>query len=1064
MLHIHQSNRLEVLADRLAAWLSDAPAAPLVAEQVIVPSAGLGRWLALALATRLGVCANVRFPLPAQFVWEVFRAVLPQVPETSRFEPAVLAWRILAQLPELAADRRGAAVARYLAQGDERMCYELAVRLAGTFDQYLVYRPDWIGAWERGGSPDDWQAMLWRALVRDGDDAHWARLQARFQAAIAGATAALPARVALFGVSTLSPAYVDVLARIGAHRDVHLYLLNPCREFWADILAPADLARRDVVDEQAGHYAVGNPLLASLGRQGRELFDLLAELEAVVDDAFVDPDPTRLLGCIQADILDLRDRGPLERTELAAGDRSLQVHACHGPMREIEVLHDQLLALFAELPGLEPGDILVMAPDIDAYAPYIDAVFGAANGARYIAHAVADRSRRGQSAVIDVFFRLLETASGRWYADRVLALLECAPVARRFALDEVAIDQIRDWIRDTGIRWGRDAGHRAGLGLPPSDAHSWRAGLDRLLLGYALPGDGATLFADILPHAQVEGSGARVLAGLSAFCAALAELGERLASRHPVTGWCTILGAAVEAFLAPVLAEEPAVAALREALADLRRDVTVATHDACVGLDVVVAALETALARPRRATGFPSGAVTFSAMVPMRSIPFRVVCFVGMNDGAVPRHQPRLGFDRLQQDHRRGDRSRREDDRYLFLEALLSARDTFYLSFVGQDLRDNSSRPPSVLVAELLDYVGRGFAMAGASAAGAVLVRHPLQPFSRRYFDGGDDRLFSYAGELASAVQVRATQDLSAPAPLLADPLAPDAQAHTLDVADLVGFWINPSRAFLEHRLALRLAPGEDVLEHDEPFTLAGLARWRCEDALINLLDAGRSIEEAERVLAARGLLPHGAIGHAQYDAAVIDMQGLAARIDAARTGERLAPQAVALDLGTLRVEGELGGLSRGGLTAWRPAGLGGRHYLDLWLRHLLLNAVELPGIEGRSRFVARDRVLVLEPLAAPVARAELERLAALYRDGLTRPLPLFAASSLAYARCVRAGKADPLRAARREWTSDFGRGEDQDPWHRYVYRGIDPLGAEFEHLACAVFGPLLDCVRPDRA
>ncbi len=1060
MLHFHHGNRLEVLAGRLAAVLAEPPADPFAADVVVVPTPATGQWLAWQLARGLGICANVRFPLPAAWLWELFRAVLDDVPAEPAWAPEVLGWRILDRLPELAVADPEGEIGGYLAGADDRMRIGLAQRLGALYDQYLVYRPDWIAGWERGdGAGDDWQAVLWRRLAGDAATPHWARLHAAFLARLrrgAGPGARLPARACAFGTAALSPAYLEALAAVGTRVDLHLFLLDPCRHYWAQIRSHRELARLERVDEEAEHYEIGHPLLASLGRQGRELFDLIAGHEPLEEDAFVEPARATALGRLQADILDLRD-GAAEPSALPAADGSIVVHDCHGPLREVEVLHDQLLGLFEQLPDLAPADVLVLTPDIDAYAPYIEAVFGAASGDRHVPWALADRGARAASPLVDAWLRLLAVAGSRWYADDVLALLDCPALAARFGLEDADRELVGDWVRATGIRWGRDAQAREDLGLPACVGHTWRAGLDRLLLGYALPGDGTRLHAGLLPCAPIEGSAARALGGLAGFVDALAALERRLAGKRAPAQWCDELLRVTTTFFLVDAAGEAELDQVRAALAAARAQAARADCrtpvDAAAMAAVVAGAIEAAPARTR----LPGGVATFAAMVPLRSLPARVVCLLGMNDGALPRRQPRPGYDRLAARPRRGDRSRREDDRGLFLDAILSARDVLYLSYVGRDQRDNSPRPPSVLVEELLDCVRRSHAGApGAEPAAGLVIAHPLQPFSARYFDGGP--LWSYAREQCAALVARTAAGGAAPAPFIGGDLpATDAgEPAALDVAGLRAFWRNPARALLRDGLGITLPRAEEPVERFEPFALEGLARWQLGDRLLGLLLAGHAPEAVAALVDAEGRLPHGAAGAAAFAEVEAAIRPLAARVAQARAGPPLPPLAVALALDGLRLGGELDGLDAGGLLDCTASKLAPQHWLDAWLRHLILCACAPPGVAPASRFLAADGGFELPPLTPADALPPLAALARLAWTGRRRALPFFRKASAAYARAALAGKADPDAQALKAWTTDARHhGDDEDPWAGYLWRDAEPLAPPFADLALAVYRPL---------
>ena len=540
----------------------------------MVQSRGVARWLSLELADHRGVCANVEFPFPNAYAWALYRAVLGQVPETSQFDPAVLTWRILGVLPELEALPAFVPVHDYVG-GDALRRFELASQLAMSFDQYLVYRPDWIADWERG-KDKRWQAELWRKLVRTAGGSHRAALQKQLLEMLGAplwVAGALPERVSVFGAPALPPALLELFAALGQHTDVHLFVQNPCREYWGDIAAESHIARRKLARKaDAAYLQTGNSLLASLGKQGRDFMDLMTEIESETKELFVDPAGTSLLAAIQSDILNLRERN-LNNTadihpstagyrapaqdervfEMASNidtnDRSIQIHACHSAMREVEVLHDQLLALLSEHPGIEPSDVVVMTPDIETYGAYIEAVFGTAEPR--IPFNISDRSAEAESTLAATFMALLGLPESRYDANRVLGVLDEPAVQRRFRLAEGDLDTVHAWVREAQIRWGIDGEHRASFDLPATHEHTWRFGLDRLLLGYALPGGNERLYAGVLPFDEVEGSLGALLGRFQSFAEDAIALRTTLSGAKPIAHWVELLRALLARFFLP---------------------------------------------------------------------------------------------------------------------------------------------------------------------------------------------------------------------------------------------------------------------------------------------------------------------------------------------------------------------------------------------------------------------------------------------------------------------------------------------------------------------------------
>ncbi len=1133
MLTVWQSNRLEILAGHLAGVVRTGAPAPLHPEVVVVQNSGMKRWLSLRIAERLGVCAAVTFPLPAELVWEVFRSVLDDVPARPAIDPELTTWGLMGLLARLEPEARFAPLRGYLepasaAPGDDVRRYDLARRIAEVFEQYLFFRPDWVRAWARGelvaehehahtSADEAWQAELWRRLVSPGER-HFARLEEELHARLSGggrpgrgraaagdgetgratsdALAALPRRISLFGIPSLPPPTLEILRHLAHHVEVHLFLLNPSRAYWADIRSHRDQAR---LAQRAGrldpallHLEAGNALLASLGRQSR---DFVASLLALDDeqvrheDGFADPGEDTLLHRLQADVLELRERGgapPDGRPDedhfptvapISPADRSLQVHVCHGAMREVEVLHDQLLALFDANPDLRPCDVVVMTPDIEAYAPCIEAVFATAPGDRTIPFSIADRSLSAESPVANAFAALLELPGSRWDVNRLLDLLELPAIQRRFDLDAEQVELVQRWVRATGIRWGIDESTRRALELPATREHTWAFGLDRLLLGYALPAHGTELFEGILPHDEVEGAEARVLGRLATFTETLFALERELAEPRPPGAWAADLLALLDRVFAPDDQEQISAEAIRRALDELREHAGRAGFADPVSLDLVRRHLRTRLEIPGGGDRFLAGRVTFCAMVPMRSIPFEVVCLIGMNDGVFPRQSRALGFDLTLREPRHGDRSRRDDDRYLFLEALLSARRCLYLSYVGRSIRDNAELPPSVLVSELLDAVRRGFAIEGDLEIAPerrteaiqrivehVVTDHPLQAFSRRYFEG-DPRLHGYAREICEALaraeeRKAAGGDLGVRVGPLVRTALPEPEGDWLDVDldRLVRFFANPTRGFLESRLGIHLDQASGPISPTEPFQLDQLEAYVARDELLDRLLAGEPAESLLAALRAAGALPHARAGEAAFASIHREADRLARRLRELHGGQ--APRRVFVEplaAGPLRLSGALDRLTPSGRVYGRPAKVKPKDRIALWIRHLVLCALardgRLPaGIPTTSRFLGTDAELAFSPVEHP--EDHLRRLGEAYRDGLREPLRFFPAASYAYATAKR----DPLAAARKGWEgNEHAGGDSADAWVRLAYRDTDPLDERFASLASEILAPLLE-------
>ncbi|MFQ5641118.1 MAG: exodeoxyribonuclease V subunit gamma [bacterium] len=1090
------SNRLEVLSTLLAERLRQPLSSPFDPEIIVVQSQGMARWISLELAHKLGICANIRFPFPNTFVHEVFRrsGIIDAIAASDGmgdaaqtdgmdriYDPAVLSWTIMKLLPSCLSRPAFATLRSYLKDsGSELKRFQLASRIADLFDQYVLFRPGMILGWERG-EENHWQAELWRQVSAGRENLHRAALGRALIAALQKSKTEeldLPERVSIFGISALPKFHIDLLAALAKHVQVNLFLMNPCREYWGLVRTKREIERAIGGEQLAMDFSApelyfeeGNSLLSSLGKHGRDFFELIEEFDYDPVQEFVEPGETSLLCRIQSDILNLRDPGAAKEPKrtVAGTDRSIQCHSCHSPRREIEVLHDHLLDLFQNRPDLRPADILVMAPDIESYTPYIQATFDLPfSDRRRIPYSIADRSYGVENRIIESFFAILELFGSRFGAAQVLALLETEAVRTKFKLSQDDLDLIQSWVRETRIRWGQDAQQRVRLGLPELGQNSWRAGLDRMVLGYALPNEGDRLFDDaFLPYDQLEGNRVDVLGHLLDFIETLFEKVNALGEERTLRQWHQHLGALLEAFFESDRETEPGLQIVRSALASLTDYEDLSGFHDKIELRVIKHYLESKLQKEGPGFGFLTGSVTFCSMLPMRSIPAQVICLIGMNNDAYPRRGKELGFDLMAQKPKPGDRSRRHDDRYLFLEALLSAREALIISFVGQDIKDNNPIPPSVLVDELLDTIAANFEIQGGELLQHIKTTHHLQAFSPEYFRPSG-QVFSYSKQNLEAAQ-RLVAARETPQPFIRAALpTPENEFRTVTLSDLYRFFRNPARFLLNKRLRIYFRDRADILEESEPFALQGLDRYQVAQELVETIEMGRNPRNLKMRESASGFLPHGAVGESVYDALQTKVKHFVDKI-AALKGNARNPIEVELEIDGFRLVGVVKNRYDSGLLIYRYASVRAKDHLLAWLNHLVLNSVP-PEASTRETFLAG----VDSPKNGnwlgwrfkPVANSReiLAELLNIYWHGLVKPARFYPESAFAFVSRKSTGKsvADALRSAQDVWdgSSSTGiRGEKDDPYFQLCFgKEKTPLDEDFRSLSGTVFSPVFDC------
>ena len=1119
MFTIHRSERTDALVDALASVISAPLDDAFSPEVVAVPTRGVERWLTHRLGEVLGatpgrrdgVCANVEFPFPGRLVGDALADATGIDRHEDPWRPERLVWPLLDVLDEHVDEPWLAMLASHLGHGDagaegDMDQSELTQRedarrrerrfatvrhLAELFDRYAVYRPalihQWLAADPTGpfrNVPDDaqWQPRLWRALRdRVGSPSPPERIE-QACAAIRDGTAEvdLPARLSLFGLTRLPATYLEVLRALAVRREIHLYALHPSLTLWDRISAagtPGLPLRR--VDDPTRALA-RNPLLRTWATDTREMqLVLSAAADAQLSHRPVQA-PTRrtLLERVQDDIRE--DRSPPgrpvdgagdERHLLGEDDRSIQVHACHGRARQVEVARDAILHALADDPTLEPRDVIVLCPDIDEFAPLLHATFGGSRSRSVgadrpdaepggsgdppeLPYRLADRSLRQTNPLLSALDTLLEMIEGRLTASEVVAFLGREPVRARFRVDDDDIDRIAEWVASSQIRWGLDAARRTPYWLGDVDENTWRTGLDRVLLGVAMTTDGSRMFGGRLPLDDVESGDVDLVGRFAELIDRIDTVVTAAAESRTVDDWARTLAEAVDLLMVCPPGQTWQRVQVDGMLRELVAEATTAERVATGQLSL--AELRALLAHrlrgvPTRAD-FRTGAITMCTLVPMRAVPHRVVCILGLDDGAFPRTGRPDGDDLLRRDPLVGDHDPRLEDRQLLLDAVLAATDRLIVTTTGADVRTNEHRPPAVPLSELLEVVDRTARLDdGSDATTQVLLHHPLHAFDPAAHDRRSGRPWAFDPvSLAGSRALCGPRDRSAP--FLDGPLPPAPSTDLVLLDDLVRFVQHPMREFLRQRLAVNVWEDDRAFDDAIPVELDSLEAWKVGQRLLERLLGGVAIDDAVDAELAVGALPPRAMG----TAAIEPIADTAVRIHAIAVDVGLADADASRDVDVtvpvagrdVSVVGTVAGVGEDIAGQVSYSSIGARHRLAAWVRLLGLSATH-PDVAWRAVTVGRNkrggRLVELAALGDDDDRraraiALLARLVELRQQGLREPLPLPCKTAERWADARRKGR-DPAVAAARDWTSGHRfPGEDADRCHQTVFGGIRRL------------------------
>ena len=1093
-LHLHRAERADVLVDALGEVLAVPLADPFATEVVCVPTPGVERWIAQRLSHSLGagtgddgVCAGVAFPSPARFVadalgrpgtddpWVPSRAVWPllAVLETAVAEPwaAVLAHHLGPALDDDPADAEDVEDTRRA-----RRC-STARRLAGLFARYAADRPSMLEAWAAGRDlgPDleplaadrAWQPELWRRL-RDhiGGPDPVARLRQdveRLRTGTADGAGPLPERLSVFGATRLDPRHLDVLLALAADRDVHLWLPHPSPAAW-DRVAREPVPAGPLLPLRAatiGTDALASPLLTYLGRDLRELQVRLAVGAAGAGTTTTDEhhpaggaaSPT-LLGRLQADLA--ADRPPQGDHVLARDDRSVQVHACAGPHRQVEVLREVLLGLLADDETLQPRDVVVMCPDVEAYAPLVAATFGldteedGAGRAEHPGHRLrvrlADRSLRQLNPVLATVGRLLDLADARVTLSALLDLAAAEPVATRFRLGEDDLERLHELLPQTGVRWGLDASHRARFGMAGFAQNTWAAGLDRLLLGVAMDESDARFIGTVLPLDDVASDDVGLVGRLAELLSRVRGLSDACATPKTLPDWLTLCREVVEELTDVRPADRWQHAHAYGELARLEERAGDAAVQSTLSLTEVRALLADAFRGRAGRANFRTGTLTVASLLPMRAVPHRVVCLLGMDDGTFPRRATPDGDDLTAAVRRIGDPDPRGEDRQLFLDAVCSARETLVVLHSAVDPRNGTELRPAVPVEALLETLDATARTAdGRPVRAHLTVHHALQPFGPANFTLAQDARPGTAPAAGPATEpfsfdraalrgARARRGTPQPTPrpyadVRLDPLPAD---RAIELTELYRFFHQPVRALLRARAGLSDGGRDEGEDEQIPVELDGLQRWAVGDRMLQAHLRGADLDVLAAAEWRRGSVPPRELGARVVGDLRVEVGTVAAAASSwtSRPAERVD---LVVDLDRVRVTGSVDGVRDGTAVRVLFSRPSAKHRLQAWVELLALSVAH-PEREWRTVVIGRKGQLELGPVTPEFARLVLADLVDLQGTGLRTVIPFAPQTAYEYAR---QDSRDPQKDDRKRLEEAWDRERDT-LWERVLGAGAD--------------------------
>ncbi|MCF7792163.1 MAG: exodeoxyribonuclease V subunit gamma [Victivallales bacterium] len=1125
------SNKLEPLAKKLCEVLrSDSSDGNIFQKDyIIVQAKGMEQWLKYRIADNNGIYSLIDFPYPEAFLENFFpKGNRDLISNNIKFNREILIWSVLKELPEIVRHDMETGeglfkdIRKYLYKDTEAFndnydvkLLQLSEKIAETFYKYLAYRPDCLLNWEGVTDPgfnipdvfkeNSWQKVLWNKILENSGSDY---LPKRVYKSIKNndlekiASSGPIKRAFIFGITTMPPFFLEIFLELSKYIDIHFFYRNICSDNWEDNLSAKELFRYfKNLDEEIYVHKEGNELLGAFAQKEREFFSLL------VSGGFVDSEgdyisygsadsKDKLLTLIQNDILNMTE--PEEKVLLNQEDKSIQFHSFHSPMREIESLYDYLLKVMDDSKGeIKPKDILVMAPDIQVYAPYIEAVFESKkNKENYIHYTIADRNVKDTNIEAEVFLDLLKLLKSRFKVTEVLSILSVKSVYRSFGFEEEDLELVHKWLKECSVKWGIDKDNRKEF-LQNEDVfyeNSWMSGLDRMLLGYPMTSSERDIKNSlyqledeykILPYEEIEGSNSIVLGKLLKFTDELFKLKSLISEKKSPEEWRDILSRIIDTFFAADTDRDENIEVLYRSVNSMCSDMNTVGFDEKLDIDPVSYYLGKNLQEKVSFLQFLRGGVTFCKFTPMRSVPAKIICMIGMNDGDFPGNDSRTGFDLMQYNVRKCDPSSKNEERYMFLEGLVSTTEELYISYIGRSVKDNTKKLPSIVVSELKEYIDSHYCLKDLendTASSYLSVEHPLHSFSPEYFKNVSNSmrnlsLYSFSTEnclvaelLNSSTEERRQYILDFSSEL------PDIDEFNVSVDDLVSFFTNPSKYLLKTRLDIDLEVRlNEELEDKEIIELNNLEKYKLNQDLLSILDRGIELNDKENLsyLKSKGVVPPGKWGELAIEELIINTNKFKEILTEflKEKNDEMFTDKLTVELGdipTANVSMEFSDLYKNGQIFYR---LGSERIADLiriWIYHVTLCASNYSN-EKLSYFITWDKKnaemqkTVFPVLGKDAAVELLKKMLEAYYTGLKRPLPFFPESSFEFTKeYIKMGDEEKAyNKALDRWGKDRynlpDSRESADCYLNFCFGDNLPPADKVKDIALSFYEPLLN-------
>lgn len=979
---------------------------PFQQKWVVIQNKEAQQWLTQQVAKYEGIAFNFEFILPSELMWKLYRIEHPELPSNLPSDRIAMQWQMFEVL-KLKGNTFGLPS---LPEQDKNL-FQLAGQIADVMDLYQVFRPELLESWERNtlttfDASEKWQMNIWNELTSIWEEKYpaipnrkeaWYSLKESVDQE-SFTNERYPDSIFIFGLSQISASFLDLITTFSKKREVHFFDINLKPEI------------------------TGFDVKFTEWLKPKEEFEKLLERFST----------QKKITYTVENLPDLKSESLLAKLSIATPDlnETIEIHSCHNPKREVEVLKDSLLSALDERHDLNPDDILVLVPDMDEYAPIIESVFqGEEQKPQIPIYSPKNYLNQSQNS----FIAFLELISSNYKISDVIDFLEIETIRERFIFSEEDIFTLKNWLLENRIHWG----------LELSDSiYSLEKAVSNFISGFAMELDEFEYYEDFIPFNGVNTSDhAELVARFSSLVHILKPIKAAQTKNRSLKGWLVETSKWVSDLFQK---NEKAAQNLSNSIDRLIEYAGLIDSTVIIDFNLFKNWFKAQLSdKKASSSGFGHG-VVLSSYIPYRSIPFKQVCILGMNEGVFPRNATRPSFDLIYAYPKAGDRIMKEDDQLLFMELLASTSQGLFISFLGQDQHSENEKLPSILIQKVMDEVD-----------GLKAIEHKLHGFDNSYFLHPK----SYSQKRKElGIKVLSKNENELPFFAQNEVAIKKENIEHIEINELISFFVHPCKHMLNNGLSVRKKFENSDLEDREVFRISALDKYNLDQLLQDGIESHIHSEALKEYSILAGFTPQGIPGIQAFETELNSISELRKLAKPYLTSEERKGE-LDIEIDEIRLVGSFDNVYGDKSLFIKAAKLKARDFVNSWIKHLILSSssyqIKETIIVGRD-FYGNNQVYgisvvegskeILAGLVAWFIKAKEDK--ALWT--------FFPETSKTLVEAIRSEKENPLKEASKKWIgSEYVTGEGTDFYNSLCCRGETPLElSEFRENAVSFWEP----------